>query len=85
VQVQIKACGGGTEQLNDQLADQLSDTGAVYEEVVGKVADPKRQDQSEIAAAKLCGGGGQWEEPAEPVITELRRDGAQPRQAVKAG
>jgi hypothetical protein len=49
------------------------------------VADPKRQDQSEIAAAKLCGGGGQWEEPAEPVITELRRDGAQPRQAVKAG
>jgi anaerobic magnesium-protoporphyrin IX monomethyl ester cyclase len=81
VQVQTKACGGGTEQLTDQM----SDAGVVYEEVVGKVADPKRQDQSEIAAAKLCGGGGQWEEPEEPVITEVRRENAQARQAVKAG
>ncbi|MFN9031083.1 MAG: hypothetical protein ACK54C_05285, partial [Betaproteobacteria bacterium] len=84
VQVQIKACGGGTEQLTDQLTD----TGPVYGEMVGKVADPKRQDQSEIAAAKLCGGGGQWEdpdEPEEPVITEVRRDTSQAKQVAKAG
>jgi hypothetical protein len=80
VQVQIKACGGGTEQL--------ADSGLPYEEVVGKVADPKRQDQSQLAAATLCGGGGQWEEPEEALITEVRRDSAaqQARQAVqKAG
>jgi anaerobic magnesium-protoporphyrin IX monomethyl ester cyclase len=68
VQVQIKACGGGTEQL--------ADSGLPYEEVVGKVADPKRQDQSQLAAATLCGGGGQWEEPEEAVIAEVRRDSA---------
>jgi anaerobic magnesium-protoporphyrin IX monomethyl ester cyclase len=76
-QVQIKACGGGSEQL--------ADSGTIYEEVVGKVVDPKRQDQSEIAAAKLCGGGGQWEEPAEPVVKEVRRETAGAQQAVKAG
>jgi hypothetical protein len=54
----------------------LADSGLPYEEVVGKVADPKRQDQSQLAAATLCGGGGQWEEPEEAVIAEVRRDSA---------
>jgi anaerobic magnesium-protoporphyrin IX monomethyl ester cyclase len=54
VQVPIKVCGGGGQ----------------FEEVVGKVADPKRQDQSAVAAATLCGGGDQQLSEAQQQLLE---------------
>ncbi|MFN8913776.1 MAG: hypothetical protein ACK5YV_15640, partial [Betaproteobacteria bacterium] len=65
VQTPILACGGGTEQLDDGFV-----------EVVGKVADPKRQDQSAIAAATLCGGGAAQRPQAELLAAEVSRHAA---------
>ena len=65
VQTPMLACGGGTEQLDDGFV-----------EVVGKVADPKRQDQSAIAAATLCGGGAAQRPQAELLAAEVSRHAA---------